>query len=472
MYSLFILGSVSFIVCLILTPICRDLFTHWGIFDKPDDVRKLHGREIPRVGGIPLALSFVAALLLALLIPVSAGGIVRHALPFAMRLLPAAGLMFAVGLVDDLIGLTPWQKLAGQVAASLLALWAGIRLDSIAGHAMPWWIAGPGTVIWLVGCANALNLIDGLDGLAAGVGFFATVTALIAALLTNNFRLAIATVPLVGALLGFLRYNFNPATIFLGDSGSLLIGFLLGCYGILWSEKSATILGITAPLMALSIPLLDVGLAIVRRFLKQQPIFAPDRGHIHHKLLARGLTPRRVALILYMACSVSAGLSLLQSVANDQFAGVIIIFFCLCAWIGIQHLGYVEFGTARKMMMGGGFRSVLNARILLANVEQELQLAPDIDACWELIRKTHRKFGFTAVEFMVNGMRHSESGEGAGRDSWSVIIHLDDDYVRLSRADTTTEEPGLAASYVECVRKALLSRVTQARIDLAYAAKV
>src|SRR5262245_64724034 len=118
---------------------------------------------------------------------------------------------------------------------------------------------------------------------------------ILAAFLQNNVPLAMATIPLAGALLAFLRYNFDPASIFLGDCGSLLIGFLLGCYGVLWSQKSATLLGMTAPLMALAIPLMDVCLSIVRRFIRHQPIFGADRGHIHHMLLARGFTVRRVA---------------------------------------------------------------------------------------------------------------------------------------------------------------------------------
>src|SRR5439155_1277877 len=133
-----------------------------------------------------------------------------------------------------------------------------------------------------------------------------------------------------------------PATIFLGDSGSLLVGFLLGCYGVLWSQKAATILGMTAPLMALSIPLIDTALAIVRRFLRGKPIFEGDRGHIHHRLLDRGLSPRKAALVLYACCSFGAVGSLLMM--NQSFSGFVIIIFCLMTWIGVQHLGYVEFG--------------------------------------------------------------------------------------------------------------------------------
>src|SRR5208337_5346983 len=176
-------------------------------------------------------------------------------------LLPAAVIIFLTGLLDDLRGLSAWQKLGGQFIAATVAVWSGVQITSIAWHQFPSWFAIPLTVVWLVGCTNALNLIDGVDGLAAGVGLLVTTITLIAALLGHNIGMAIAIVPLVGALLGFLRFNFNPASIFLGDSGSLFIGFLLGCYSVLWSQKSATILGMTAPLIALSIPLLDTGLA-------------------------------------------------------------------------------------------------------------------------------------------------------------------------------------------------------------------
>ena len=174
----------------------------------------------------------------------------------------------------------------------------GVRILSIAGAPTEAWWNIPLTILWLLACMNAFNLVDGLDGLAAGVGLFATLTVFAAAMMQHNMVLAVATFPLAGAMLAFLCYNFNPATIFLGDSGALLIGFLLGCYAAIWSNKSATLLGMTAPLMALSIPLLDVALAIVRRFLRRQPIFTADRGHIHHRLLDRGFTPRRVVLVL------------------------------------------------------------------------------------------------------------------------------------------------------------------------------
>src|SRR4029079_2155009 len=141
----------------------------------------------------------------------------------------------------------------------------------VGGFTAPAWLSLPLTIAWLVLCANAFNLIDGVDGLAAGMGLFATSTMLVAAVLGDHVALALATAPLLGALVAFLRYNFNPASIFLGDSGSLTIGFLLGCCGALWSQKSATILGMVAPMMALAVPLLDAVMAVVRRFLRYEP---------------------------------------------------------------------------------------------------------------------------------------------------------------------------------------------------------
>ena len=326
MYSIFFLGVLSFLLALVLTPLVRNRFRRWGVVDRPDSERKQHEHAVPRVGGIPLAVAYLCSLGLLGLSPLSASALVSGALPFAVRLLPAVLVIFATGLLDDLVELKPWQKLIGETMAAGAAYWAGVHVLAFGGHHFADWWSLPLTVLWLVVCTNAVNLIDGVDGLATGVGLFAAFTMLLSALLANNFPLAIVTVPLVGCLLGFLRYNFNPATIFLGDSGSLFVGFLLGCYGVLWSQKSATILGMTAPLMALAIPLLDTALAIMRRFLRNKSIFTADRGHIHHRLLDRGLTPRKVALVFYALCSVAAVFSLCM--ASHQFEGLVILLFC------------------------------------------------------------------------------------------------------------------------------------------------
>jgi UDP-GlcNAc:undecaprenyl-phosphate GlcNAc-1-phosphate transferase len=331
MNSLAFLGFTSLVLSLLLTPLFRNLCLRLGFVDRPDHLRKLHKLPIPRVGGVPILLACAGAFALLLLSPLQGGNIVEHGLPLVWKILPAVILVFAAGLYDDLIGLRPWQKLAAEIAAAALVCSAGVLIAFRGLHLGLW--AFPLTVLWLVGCTNAVNLIDGVDGLAAGVGLFATLTTLVAALLQGNFALDVATVPLAGALLGFLRINFNPASIFLGDSGSLSLGFLLGCYALVWSQKSATLLGMTAPLIAVSIPLLDTALAIARRFLRRQPIFGADRGHIHHRLLDRGFTPRRVALLLYGFCGLAAAFSLLLSVTRDQYAGLVVVLFSLILFV-------------------------------------------------------------------------------------------------------------------------------------------
>ncbi len=246
-----------------------------------------------------------------------------------------------VGALDDLFDLGPWQKLAGQFLAASWLFYSGLRIESVAGNyfgEMPW-LTFPLTVCWLLACTNAFNLIDGLDGLASGVGFFATVTMLLAALLQGNVEMQILTVPLAAALLAFLRYNFNPASIFLGDSGAMLIGFSLGTYGIIWSQKSATLIGFAAPVVALAFPIAETLISIVRRFLRGHPVFEADSGHIHHLLLERGFGPRQVAAMIYGVAAVSAGVSLVLAQPAIRDRGVILIAFCLLAWFAFQKLG-------------------------------------------------------------------------------------------------------------------------------------
>jgi UDP-GlcNAc:undecaprenyl-phosphate GlcNAc-1-phosphate transferase len=329
-----------------------------------------------------------------------------------------------IGLLDDVRNLRPWQKLIGQVAAAVLAYKAGFGIHVLHGQAFGDWASLALTVVWLVGCTNALNLIDGMDGLAAGVGVFATLTSFVAALIHDNVALAFVTAPLVGALAGFLRYNFNPASIFLGDSGSLLIGFLLGCFGTMWGQKSATAAGMTAPLIALAMPLLDTGLAIARRFLRGQPIFSADRGHIHHRLLDRGLTPRRAVLVLYAFCGVAAIVSLLQEVADNQYRGMVIVLFCCSAWVGVQHLGYAEFGITSRIVLRGAFRRTVAAQMTLQQFERTLGATETLRAAWDVMVLGATDFGASGIRMEIGGeVFESLASRNAPRD-WQVHVPL------------------------------------------------
>ena len=387
---------------------CRDLFLRFNIVDHPDADRKFHLKPIPRIGGIPIVLSYAGALGLMLLVaPHRARISIQHE-RLVWSLLPAAAVIFLTGLVDDIFGLKPRQKLAGQFAAAALAVAFGARLTIAHGLFASPWVSIPLSVIWLVCCTNAFNLIDGLDGLASGVGLFAMLTTLLAAILHGNMGLAIATVPLCGCLLAFLRYNFSPASIFLGDCGSLTMGFMLGCFGLIWSQNSGTFVGMAAPLMALALPLVDVALSIGRRFLRNAPIFRGDRGHIHHMVLARGFKPRDTALILYGVCGVAAFLSLLQSFASYQLRGVTIVVFCSLVFAGVNYLGYVELSAARRTLSRKMILRIVKEEIYLQELERLLARVTTAEDCWAIVRNACSDMHFASVQMYFHGESYAE----------------------------------------------------------------
>jgi UDP-GlcNAc:undecaprenyl-phosphate GlcNAc-1-phosphate transferase len=465
MYSLIFLMIAGCTLSLLLTPLVRNGARRFGLVDQPDHDRKVHTTPIPRLGGVAIFAAFIVAYCLLLVVGPSAGIFVWSGLPLAIRLLPAALVIFTVGLIDDIRGVLPWQKLGGQVVAALLAWAAGIHVHGIGGHAFSTFAGFVITLVWIVACTNAVNLIDGVDGLAAGVGLFATVTTLIAALLNNNISLALATAPLAGALLGFLRFNFNPASIFLGDCGSLTIGFLLGCYGCVWSEKSTTFLSMTAPLLALSVPLFDACLSIVRRFLRQRPIFGADRAHIHHKLLSRGFTTRRVVLVFYGISGIAAAASLLLTVSQGRYRGFVIILVCLAAWLGFQHLDYDEFGVAGKMVLGGAFRGLLNAQLALLTFEHDLTAAATLEQCWDVLSRSYPKFGFTAMAFHLDDMVLL-SPCPRGEPGWQVRIDFPGrGYINLTRESATTVRSAAAVPFVDCIARAFRNKLEEIQLE-------
>lgn len=463
MKELFWLALKAFLACLVLTPIFRDIFRSYGIVDQPDRRRKVHAHPIPRVGGIPIFISYAIALYPFTHTPPALAGY----LPLIQKLAPAATLIFATGLLDDLIGLKPWQKLIGQVGAAGLAYWAGVRVLNVAGASAGQWWALPLTLFWLIACTNAFNLVDGLDGLAAGMGLVATLTLLAAALLHGNPALASVSVPLVGALVGFLCYNFNPATVFLGDSGAMLIGFLLGCFGAVWTQKSDALISITVPLLALSIPLLDVSLAILRRFLRNQPIFSADRGHIHHRLIDRGLTPRRAVLVLYLVCAMAAAFALLLTLPHaGRYFGLVSLAVCGVVWLGIRQLRYAEFGLASRLLFGGELQRTLGGQLRLERLAEEVGQANDEEECWRLVAAGARDFGFDSIRLSMRGFtweqsaREQAAGHAGSSECWSLRVPFGDrDYFELTRRFESGVLPMMVAPFLDTLRRALEERL-------------
>jgi UDP-GlcNAc:undecaprenyl-phosphate GlcNAc-1-phosphate transferase len=461
LFLILTLGALAVVLSLILTPLVRDYVGRLGFLDHPDGVRKKHAAPVPRVGGIAIVLSYIITFAIALALPFTYTEHLHRSLPEILPLTLVGSVVFMTGVLDDLIGLAAWQKLMGILGASVLAYFAGIHVDI---HLMPglpqWpWLGFVITVIWLVGCTNAFNLIDGMDGLAAGVGLVAAVTMLVAALTQSNLSLALATMPLAGCLLGFLRYNFNGASVFLGDSGSLLIGFMLGCYGALWSEKSVTLVALTVPLLAVSIPLIDVVLSIVRRYLRNRPIFQADRGHIHHRLLDLGLSPKNAVLTIYGVCAVVAVLSLLASALHNQFSGLIVIVFGGAVWIGIRQLDYAEFASASRMFLGGKFRRIIDVETRMADFQNSLSKASSLEECWDQVRTGSRGFGFHEVRMSLGGRVFEEASSDSAKARWQLRIPLSNSqYVNFSRDFDSDMNSLVLSAFVEAVQRGLEAR--------------
>ncbi len=299
---------------LLYTPLVRRVCERFGWFDEPKDFRRVHRAAIPRLGGVVIFLSLATALIAIFIAGiVFVDNQVTQALmaersSLLVALVPAV-LVFALGVLDDLLELPPLLKLTVQIMAAGLFYGLGGRIESLSvpvlGYVhLPVAIGITLTVIWVVAITNAFNLIDGVDGLAAGAALFASCVMIVVSFVSGHPFVTVIALALAGSLIGFLRYNFHPASIFLGDSGSLLLGFLLATLAVQGIQKASMAVAVAIPLLAFAVPVLDTGLALTRRFLSKRPLFQGDREHIHHKLLARGWSQRRVALVLYAVCAL------------------------------------------------------------------------------------------------------------------------------------------------------------------------
>jgi UDP-GlcNAc:undecaprenyl-phosphate/decaprenyl-phosphate GlcNAc-1-phosphate transferase len=389
----------ALLIALVLTPIVRDIFRAYNVVDRPGG-RTVHAYPTPRVGGVSIAVAY-AVVVLAFFYPT---GTLPDYYSQALQLLPGALIIFLTGLLDDFLSLRPSFKLVGQVAAGAAVFAFGLRIESVAGFDLPQWLSFLVTVFWLLLATNALNLIDGLDGLCTGMGFLAALTLFTAGLLQNVPALLFTMLPLAGALLGFLFFNFNPATVFLGDSGALTIGFLLGCGGMIWKNKPDGGGRIAVPLLAMSLPLIDLSVSIVRRTLKGQRIFSADRGHMHHRLLDRGFRTPRAAIALYLMAlpGMAAALLLSFKVTTGYQTGVIAL-FGLIAGLGIVLLRYPEFEVAWRLLFRGEFRRVLAGKVRLEQLGSALQKSRTDDERWKILLDFCRQEGWVSVQWIGAG---------------------------------------------------------------------
>ena len=332
---------IAVAVALVITPGVILLAAKTGAMDAPD-ARKVHKKPIPRIGGIGIYAAFMVAIL-AVMGFTELTDDVFHEL---VGLLVSGTLIVIVGIIDDYKNLPAKVKLVGQIIAACVLVAFDVRIDFITDPFGDFifleYFAVPATVFWIVGLTNTVNLIDGLDGLAAGVSAIAAATIFLVAMQQSFLLVAVLTAALAGAAIGFLYYNFNPARIFMGDTGSMFLGFMLAGISVIGAVKSAATIALIVPILALGLPILDTTFAIVRRYRGGVPIFKPDKGHLHHRLLDLGFTQRQAVLLMYV---ISALLGLSAVVLNEVSSGIaILIVLCVLSAVllGAKKLGIFQ----------------------------------------------------------------------------------------------------------------------------------
>ena len=315
---------IALIVTYICTPLVRTLAVKIGAIDAPD-ARKVHQVSIPRLGGLAIYIGYMVSLLYSVKDISSVKG-----------LLIGSVILVAVGIWDDVKQIGPKTKLLGQIVAALMLpiFDNAIHFISIGDHMLYLeYLSIPLTVFWIVGFTNIVNLIDGLDGLAAGISLIACIAIYIVTLQMGQVDLACITLALAGAACGFLRYNFNPAKIFMGDTGSMLLGYTMAAISVMGSVKTAATVGLVVPVIVLGLPILDTLFAIVRRRINGRPVFQPDKGHLHHRLLAMGLTQKQAVLLMYAITAVLGCVSIVAAKANFTIGLLLVVLIlCACVW--------------------------------------------------------------------------------------------------------------------------------------------
>ncbi|MGH9528747.1 MAG: MraY family glycosyltransferase [Terriglobales bacterium] len=408
----FYLGAfaASLLLSFVLTRIVRNYATARGWVSVPALERHLHSSPLPRLGGVAIVFSFFLTLVFVLLAGLLDRNLslgISHKLLFTI-LVPGF-LIFSLGVYDDIYSLGPYAKFTVQAIAGTMVYAGGLRILNLpvlfGNHHFSNFIGLPLTILWILAITNAFNLIDGLDGLAAGSALFSTLVVFVVALLSHSSAVSLMSLALAGGILGFLRFNFNPATIFLGDCGSLFIGFMLSVLALYGAQKSPTIIAVAIPVVSFGLPILETVLSMVRRFISGRPVFTGDREHIHHKLLQRGLTHRQVVITLYAVSALFALLSLFLLWPNGSTLGLVLAVLGSGIWIGVQHLGYLEFGELRRV----AHRTIEQRQIFINNMAirratEELRLARDYSQLCRVLAAAFNSNDFDGFEL------HSAAG--------------------------------------------------------------
>ncbi|OGL47129.1 MAG: hypothetical protein A2161_07320 [Candidatus Schekmanbacteria bacterium RBG_13_48_7] len=345
MFTSIVVILVSFIISLTITPFLRQFIIRFGIFDAPEKSRKIHDSPKPTSGGLAIYVAFIVPIMIVFFINYSsfAGSIW---FPRIIGLLFTSTLILIVGFVDDVRGMEPIKKLFFQVLASILIYYCGFKIKLFTnpfGETVQLGFLGlPITIVWIVGITNAINLVDGIDGLATGVVLFASITIYSISICMGNPVSTVLIAAILGACAGFLKYNFYPATIFMGDTGSQFLGFLIGVVSIGACQKSSLAVALLTPVIVLGLPIMETLLSVGRRVKNSSSPFQADMDHVHHRLLSRGYSQRQTVYILYMICVILGIIGFIFTAARSIFAAGLLAVLAILLLLGTVYFGYFQ----------------------------------------------------------------------------------------------------------------------------------
>lgn len=403
-------GVGAFLCSLLLTPAVRALSVKMGFVDRPDKLRKAHESPVALGGGAAVLLSMALALA-AVIAYASYSGLTlvgpKSILGFGCLVAGATAIVL-LGLVDDLKGLRGRYKLLGQLAVAALIMWAGVRIEGFTAFGVPinlGLFVLPATLFWLVGTTNAINLIDGIDGLAGSVGFILCLTLAAITGGQGNLPQTAIMLALAGALLGFLRYNFAPATIYLGDAGSMLIGLVCGTVAVMANAKSSAAMAFTVPIAVWSIPILDSFAALLRRKLTGRSMFAPDRGHLHHSLLVRGWTVRQASLFIALICATTCLSAVLSIYMSNEWIALITVVAVMVFLVFTRTFGHIEFALLKGRMNRFASSLVSTDAARTESLREsciQLQGSREWGKIWAAIAEASESYNLTRVKMTID----------------------------------------------------------------------
>ncbi|MEN6558837.1 MAG: MraY family glycosyltransferase [Thermoguttaceae bacterium] len=442
MCSLATISLATFWASLLLTLGVRALARRWGVVDRPDGRRKLHDRPIPLWGGVAVyGATAIGLLALWLRNPANA-----ELSDLSAMWLLSAGFVCLFGSLDDLFDLSSRVKLALQVVSVSPIVLMGHYVDRLVVFGCPielGWLGVPLTVLWLVGCINALNLLDGMDGLASIIGLAALIIIGAIAAGEGHGHVALMALAMASSLSGFLIYNLPPASVFLGDSGSMVIGLSLGLFGIEGNLKTTATLAITAPAVVMTLPMFDICAAVVRRKLTGRRLDAPDRLHIHHRLLDRGWTPWQVLCLIGAVCLLTGAAAAAATIFRRDALAWIAAVSLIVLMIRLRLFGYEEFALAKGALVRARracFRFLLNLlpwrRNVAAAMSERSAAAgpmeePPTPLLWDVLLRNVRPWNIQQVEFLESQNEHARrmrwtdpSLTALDRCRWSISVSL------------------------------------------------